>query len=112
MRKCNEHGGKSERKTWCGGWKRKWRLIDHVAFARIEHLRTGPALGDDPLEERPDEALVAVGELRVQLEDGFARALDQALRFAMRDREIAADEVLRKLDDHPNSSEPAALEKG
>src|SRR4051795_8623199 len=47
----------------------------------------------------------------MQFEDRFARAIDQAARLAMRDRHVAADEIHRQLDDHPNTAESSALEE-
>src|SRR5947207_2724034 len=47
----------------------------------------------------------------MQIEDRFARAFDQAARFAIRDCRIAADQIHRQLHDHPNAAEPAPLEE-
>src|ERR1700682_5871740 len=71
----------------------------------------GPALRDDGLEMGANQALVSLLKGGMQIEDGLARAVDEAQRFAMRDRHVGADEVVGELDDHPNTAEPAALKK-
>ena len=37
--------------------------------------------------------------------------MNQAMRFAVGDRDVAADEIVRQLDDHANPAEPAALDE-
>src|SRR5258708_34428004 len=68
-------------------------------------------MGDDTLEVRPHEPFITLLKCGVQIEDGLARAVDEAERFAMRDRHVGADEVMGELDAHPNAAEPSALEK-
>ena len=70
-----------------------------------------PALAEHPFEVRTDDAVVTLFERGVQFEDRFARAIDQSARLAMRDRHVAADEIHRQLDDHPNTAESSALEE-
>src|ERR1041385_4373801 len=93
----------------CGSWRRE--LIDRVAVAGGEGRFVRPALREDALEVRRDDALVAQLETRVEVEDRLARALDQATGLAMRDGEVGADEVQRQLDDHPDTAKSAPFVK-
>src|SRR5881409_1350240 len=61
---------------------------------------------------RPYDAFVPVFKLGMKIEDRLAGTLDEALRFAMGDRHVAADQVVRQLDDHSNPAQAAALDEG
>src|SRR5437762_3095731 len=51
-------------------------------------------------------------ETGMEVEDGLARAVDEAAGLAVRHGHVAADEVQRELDDHPDAAKSAPLVKG
>ena len=77
----------------------------------VAELFFRPALLQHAAEARLHDALVAHFESGEQLQDRFARAIDEATGLAMRDRAVAADEIERELHDHPNTTEAAAFEE-
>src|SRR5262245_28260372 len=95
----------------CGSWKRARTLIDRFAVAGGERRFVRPPLHEHALEVRGDDPLVAQFETGMEIEDRFARAVDQATGLAMRDRHVAADQVQRQLDDHPDAAKSAPLVK-
>src|SRR4051794_33726490 len=109
MREWSSRGARRFRWRCCrggrfAGWCRT-RSIDQFGAAGTEQLGVWPALAEHPFEVRPNDAVVTLFERGMQFEDRFARAIDQAARLAMRDRHVAADEIHRQLDDHPNTAE-------
>ncbi len=91
-----------------GGGRSVHNLIVDV---RGQKLFVWPSMSQNTFELWLDDALIAVGERRIQLKNRLAGAGNQATRFAMRDRGITADQVLRELHDHSDSALPPALEK-
>src|SRR5687768_5934792 len=99
--------------------KRRQECLRHVQASSVDQfVGTGvtdlfvrPALLQHALKVRLDDALVTHLETGEELEDGLARALDEAARLTMGDRAITADQIQRELDDHPDTTEPPALEK-
>src|SRR6266849_5783636 len=58
-----------------------------------------------------DDPLISIPEFWMEIEDRFAGALHEALRFAMGDCHVAADQVVRQLDDHSNPAQAASLKE-
>ena len=86
-------------------------LIDDFAVVGIQRHFTRPSLRENALEMRADDALVSLFKIGMEIEDGLSRALHEALGLAMADRHVAADQVVRQLDDHANPAQAAALYK-
>src|SRR5438045_6321020 len=86
--------------------------MDQVGtVGHVEHVLVRPTLVKHAIEVGTNDPLVALVEAGIEIEDRLSRAIDEAARFAMRHRAIAADQIVRELDDHPNPAKPAALEK-
>lgn len=85
--------------------------IDHFVQVGVAQLFFGPALLQHATETRLHDPLVAHFESGEELDNRFARAVDEASRLAMRNRSVTADEVQRELDDHPNTTEAAAFKE-
>src|SRR5688500_17630372 len=73
--------------------------IHEFVWTRVADLFIRPALLQHALKVRLDDPLVAHLESREELEDGLARALDEAAGLSMGDRAVTADHVQRELDD-------------
>ena len=86
-------------------------LVDGLVWIRVVQLFFRPALAQHAIEVRAHDGFIAGVDAGEELEDGLARTIDEAACFAMRHRAVAADQVERQLDDHPNTTEPAALEE-
>src|SRR5712664_2552346 len=57
-RKLSERNARLERLPWCRSWSAE--LIDEVGGVQMQRNFTRPALREDALEVRPDDALIAL----------------------------------------------------
>src|ERR1700753_3272920 len=65
----------------------------------------------DAFEVRPADSFEALTECGMQIENRFSRAFDEAAGLAVGDAGIARAQVHRQLDDHPDTTQPAAFKE-
>src|ERR1043165_1698912 len=88
----NGRSSDTTKRGWCSRGARHFpgsgngRSVHQFAGIREAELFVRPALLQDAIEVRLHDALVAIVESGEELDDRFARAIDEAARLAMRDR--------------------------